>query len=117
MKVADRSRATGPAEFLPILLAITSGTPSAGDPLTSSSTAKPATTTPLDAAELLPFLNDLAIGTKDVLSDVLTPTFSLFFQQWFSISPSPDILGSEWRQYLGAVATLVQVKSIAALVS
>ena len=116
--LSNVSRATGPAEFLPILLAITAGTPSAGDPLTtSSSSAKPAASTPLDAAELLPFLNDLAIGTKDVLSDVLTPTFSLFFQQWFSISPSPDILGSEWRQYLGAVATLVQVKPIAALVS
>lgn len=72
----------------------------------------------LGAADLLPFLNDLATGfPDDTLADVLTPTLSLFFQEWFKLSPTPDLLGSEWRRYLGAVATLVQVKGIASLVS
>jgi len=93
------NRPTGPAEFLPLLLSLSDD---------KSDLA-------LAPSELLPFLNDLA--THDVLADVLTPTFSLFFQQWFSISPTPDITGQDWRRYLGAVALMVQVKPIAALVS
>lgn len=112
----DPSRPTGPAEFLPILLALTPSE-SPGDPLSSSGNVTSASTTALGPANLLSFLNDLAAGTEDVLSDVLTPTLSLFFQEWFKIDPTPDIMGNEWRKYLGAVATLVQVKAIAALVS
>jgi ubiquitin conjugation factor E4 B len=67
---------------------------------------------------LLPFLHDLAAGfSDDTLADVLTPTLSLFFQQWFSITPAPDLLGNEWQRYMGAISTLVQVKDIAAAVS
>jgi ubiquitin conjugation factor E4 B len=109
------SRPTGPAEFLPILLALTPAE-SPGDPLTSGTTSKAAEPTSLGPADLLPFLHDLAAGTQDALSDVLTPTLSLFFQEWFKLDPTPDITGSDWRRYLGAVSTLVQVKTIAGLV-
>ncbi|WVF71299.1 hypothetical protein IAT40_006102 [Kwoniella sp. CBS 6097] len=108
----------GPAEFLPLLLAVTSTSDSSGDPLTASTSAKPVVQTKpgaLSGADLLPFLNDLAIGfPSETMSDVITPTLSLFFQEWYKITPTPDILGSDWRRYLGAVAVLVQVKSIAA---
>lgn len=91
-------RPTGPAEFLPLLLSL----------------SEERSDLALSPSELLPFLNDLA--AHDVLADVLSPTFSLFFQQWFSLSPTPDITGQEWRQYLGAVSLMTQVKPIAALV-
>ncbi|CAD6576435.1 MAG: hypothetical protein TREMPRED_001677 [Tremellales sp. Tagirdzhanova-0007] len=108
------SRPTGPAEFLPILLALTPKIISAaGDQPSTSSNMFP---TSLGATDLLPFLNDLAAGfAGDTLADVITPTLSLFFQEWFKISPTPDLLGDDWRRYMGAVATLVQVKAIAAL--
>ncbi|KAK1924344.1 ubiquitin elongating factor core-domain-containing protein [Papiliotrema laurentii] len=109
-----QNRPTGPAEFLPILLALTPAE-SPGDPLTSGTTSKAAEPTSLGPADLLPFLHDLAAGTQDALSDVLTPTLSLFFQEWFKLDPTPDITGSDWRRYLGAVSTLVQVKTIAGL--
>jgi ubiquitin conjugation factor E4 B len=87
------------------------------DPLTSSGTSS-SKSTAIPPGDLLPFLNDLASGfASDTLADVLTPTLSLFFQEWFQLSPTPDLLGNEWRRYLGAVAVLVQVKGIAALVS
>ena len=116
------SKPTGPAEFLPILLALTPTLSGGGtaDPLTSSTPtqAAPPAATPLGATDLLPFLNDLAIGfSGETLADVITPTLSLFFQEWFQITPTPDLLGTEWRRYLGAVSILVQVKGIAALVS
>lgn len=116
------SKPTGPAEFLPILLALTPNTSASanGDPLTSSGPTQklPSTSTALGVAELLPFLNDLASRfSGETLADVVTPTLSLFFQEWFKLSPTPDVLGNDWRKYLGAVATLVQVKGIAALVS
>lgn len=102
----------GPAEFLPILLSIS---PSTGDPLVSSTPL--VTHTVLPADDLLPFLHDLANGVSaDQLADTITPTLSLFFQEWFKIA-SPDLLGSDWQRYLGAVNTLTQVKPIAALVS
>ncbi|ODN80543.1 hypothetical protein, variant 2 [Cryptococcus amylolentus CBS 6039] len=105
---------TGPAEFLPLLLSIHQ--PIAGDHLTSAPAPPPTVSGPLQPADLLPFLQDLAAGfTPDTLSDVISPTLSLFFQQWFSISPTPDILGSEWRRYLGAMNALVQVKAVAGL--
>jgi ubiquitin conjugation factor E4 B len=86
------------------------------DPLTSGSSTT-ANSVAIPPGDLLPFLNDLAVGfASDTLADVITPTLSLFFQQWFTLSPSPDLLGSEWRRYLGAVAVLVQVKGIASLV-
>lgn len=73
---------------------------------------------PLQPNDLLPFLQDLAAGfDNDTLKDVITPTLSLFFQEWFKITPTPDIMGAEWRRYLGAMNLLVQVKPIAALVS
>ena len=53
----------------------------------------------------------------EMLVQVLTPTLSLFFQEWFAISPAPDLLGNDWRRYLGAIVELVKVKSIAAAVS
>ena len=119
--IPSSSRPTGPAEFLPILLALTPKTSSAADDhsLTSSGSSVGANSVPaaLGATDLLPFLNDLAAGfAGDTLADVITPTLSLFFQEWFKISPTPDLLGDEWRRYMGAVATLVQVKAIAALV-
>lgn len=49
------------------------------------------------------------------LADVITPTLSLFFQEWFKIVPTPDLMGTEWRKYLGAVSLLVKNKAIAAL--
>lgn len=111
------SKPTGPAEFLPLLLALTSTVPSAGDPFTSTSTPQNTNST-LPADDILPFLNDLANGvSSEQLADTITPTLSLFFQQWFRIEPTPDLLGQEWRQYLGAMFTLAQVKPIAAIVS
>lgn len=72
----------------------------------------------LTSDDLLPFLGDLLAGFPDgSFADVITPTLSLFFQQWFQITPTPDLLGDDWRKYLGAVSLLVQVKGIASLVS
>ncbi|OCF33004.1 ubiquitin-conjugation factor E4 B [Kwoniella heveanensis BCC8398] len=114
-----QDKPVGPAEFLPLLLAVTSTSVSNGDPFTASASTKPVVQPQpgaLSGADLLPFLNDLAIGfPSETMSDVITPTLSLFFQEWYKITPTPDILGSDWRRYLGAVALLVQVKSIAAL--
>jgi ubiquitin conjugation factor E4 B len=106
----DNSRNLGPAELLPILLALTPST-SPGDPLTTKTTS-----TPIDPSDLGLFLNDLSAYTDQPIGEILSPTFSLFFQQWFGITPTPDIMGDEWRQYLGAVAALIQVKAIAAMV-
>lgn len=106
------SRPLGPAEFLPILLGLN---PSPGDPLTAATT-RPAPTA-IDPSDLVLFLNDLASHTDQDLAEILSPTFSLLFQEFFRIDPTPDIMGHDWRQYLGAVNALVQVKSIAALVS
>jgi hypothetical protein len=78
----------------------------------------PTPTSVILPGDLQPFLSDLAAGfDQETLAGVLTPTLSLFFQEWFKLSPTPDLLGNEWRRYLGAVAVLVQVKPIAALVS
>lgn len=72
----------------------------------------------LAPSDLLPFLNDLAAGFPEGgMADVITPTLSLFFQEWFKITPTPDLLGNDWQKYLGAMTLLVQVKAIAALVS
>lgn len=98
---------------MPILLALTpSDASSNGDPLTTSTTS-PASSV-LGPANLLAFLTDLVAVTEGSLPDVVTPTLSLFFQEWFKI-PNPTILGDDWRRYIGAVATLVRVKAIAAL--
>jgi ubiquitin conjugation factor E4 B len=96
---ADDSKPLGCAEFLPILLALNAST--------------------LSSTELLPFLNDLSgsFGQSNEMADVITPTLSLLFQEWFKITPTPDLLGSEWKQYLGAMNTMAQVKGIAASVS
>nr|XP_018262826.1 ubiquitin-conjugation factor E4 B [Kwoniella dejecticola CBS 10117]OBR84984.1 ubiquitin-conjugation factor E4 B [Kwoniella dejecticola CBS 10117] len=112
-----QDKSVGPAEFLPLLLSVTAGADSNGDQYTTS-VQRPAqmSSGALTGADLLPFLNDLAIGfPSETMTDVITPTLSLFFQEWYKISPTPDILGSDWRRYLGAVALLVQVKSIAAI--
>ncbi|WVR06922.1 hypothetical protein IAU60_003958 [Kwoniella sp. DSM 27419] len=112
------SKAVGPAEFLPLLLSVTAATESKGDPLLSNPQQVAAQVKPgaLSGAELLPFLNDLSAGfPSETMADVITPTLSLFFQEWYKITPTPDIMGSEWRRYLGAVAVLVQVKGIAGL--
>lgn len=101
---------------MPLLLGITDDSSGNADPLTASKTDRPKSTGALAPADLLPFLNDLAAGfTEGSMADVITPTLSLFFQEWFKITPTPDLMGSEWRKYLGAVSLLVQVKSIAAL--
>lgn len=76
---------------------------------------KPPPVAILPADDLLPFLNDLSLGvSSEQLADTIAPTLSFFFQEWFKLS-SPDILGDDWRRYLGAVHTLAQVKPIAGL--
>ncbi|WWD03129.1 hypothetical protein V865_001176 [Kwoniella europaea PYCC6329] len=112
-----KDKPVGPAEFLPLLLAIDVPSSTNGDQYTSSAqSSAPTRPGALSGADLLPFLNDLAIGfPSDTMADVITPTLSLFFQEWYKITPTPDIMGADWRRYLGAVALLVQVKSIAAL--
>lgn len=109
----------GPAEFLPLLLGVNDGVnSSAGDPYTSTADKPVAHQGALQPNDLIPFLNDLIAGFPDgSFADVITPTLSLFFQKWFQITPAPDLLGNDWRKYLGAVSLLVQVKGIAALVS
>lgn len=100
-----------------MLLSLTpDGTSRDGDALASAQASRSSGC--LTSTDILPFLNDLAAGfSDDTLADVLTPTLSLFFQQWFSITPAPDLLGNEWQRYIGAISTLVQVKDIAAAVS
>jgi ubiquitin conjugation factor E4 B len=106
----NSSKPLGPQEFLPLLLASTSNI--SGDPLT-----KKPVSAPKISLDLLPFLHDLEAGFQDdTLADVLSPTLSFFFQEWFRITPAPDIMGDDWRQYVGAIALLVQVKGIAATV-
>lgn len=106
-------KATGPAEFLPLLLSIHDaprGDPLSGTTSVSSSGVLPSSDIPL-------FLADLAAGfDTETLSDVITPTLSLFFQQWFQINPTPNLMGDDWRKYLGAVTALTQVKAIAQIV-
>nr|XP_019011039.1 ubiquitin-conjugation factor E4 B [Kwoniella pini CBS 10737]OCF49820.1 ubiquitin-conjugation factor E4 B [Kwoniella pini CBS 10737] len=112
-----QDKPVGPAEFLPLLLSVTATSNPEGDQHTTSSQVA-ASTSPgaLAGADLLPFLNDLAIGfPSDTMADVITPTLSLFFQEWYKITPTPDIMGAEWRRYIGAVNLLLQVKSIAAI--
>lgn len=114
MPNADVSKPLGPAEFLPLLLSIT---PDGSSGSLAAQPSRQSQTSCLSSTDLLPFLNDLAAGfSDDTLADVLTPTLSLFFQQWFSITPAPDLLGNEWQRYMGAILTLVQVKDIAAAV-
>lgn len=120
-ELADSFRkAVGPAEFLPLLLAVTpDGSNEGSDPYSSAvvSSTSHQSQGALKTEDLVPFLNDLVLGFPDgTFEAVITPTLSLFFQEWFKISPTPTIIGSEWRKYLGAVAILVQVKPIAALV-
>jgi hypothetical protein len=99
------NKPVGPAEFLPILLSITNSSD------TPSSSA-------LSSDDVLPFLNDLANGlAAEQLLDTISPTLSLLIQEWFRITPAPDLMGDEWRRYVGAVGTLTQVKQIAAAVS
>ncbi|KAK8864525.1 hypothetical protein IAR55_001775 [Kwoniella newhampshirensis] len=106
----------GPAEFLPLLLSVTPDTAPNPDSLTSTTSAGHSSSTSLSGSDLLPFLNDLSVGfPSETMADVITPTLSLFFQEWYKITPTPDLLGPEWRRYLGAVGLLVQVKGIAAL--
>lgn len=116
----DVSKPLGPKEFLPLLLAVTPKVAAGGDPLTSTAVehTRSSPSLSLSPADLPPFLNDLASGfADDTLADVLSPTLSFFFQEWFGITPPPDILGDDWRHYIGAVSLLVQVKGIAAIVS
>ncbi|WWC70131.1 uncharacterized protein I206_104078 [Kwoniella pini CBS 10737] len=103
-----QDKPVGPAEFLPLLLSVTATSNPEGDQHTTSSQVA-ASTSPgaLAGADLLPFLNDLAIGfPSDTMADVITPTLSLFFQEWYKITPTPDIMGAEWRRYIGALPTL-----------
>lgn len=114
------SKPLGPAEFLPLLLSLTPPANSSnGDPLTADrGEIRLSASAALTPGELSPFLNDIATGSsQEMLADVLTPTLSLFFQEWFKISPTPDLLGDDWRRFLGAVVLLTQVKGIAAAVS
>ncbi|KAL7421849.1 Ubiquitin conjugation factor E4 [Cryptotrichosporon argae] len=111
-----QNRPVGPAEFLPILLAVSPITSTNVDPLTSNSEPVAAPIRgPLGANDLLPFLADLAAGAEDRLAAVITPTMSLFFQEWYRITPTPDILGEDWRRFIGAMDVLVKVKGIAAI--
>ncbi|RXK40337.1 ubiquitin-conjugation factor E4 B, partial [Tremella mesenterica] len=104
------TKPTGPAEFLPILLALT---PSGPGTTPSDHSSAHISHNALGPSDLLPFLNDMALVAEQAISEIITPTLSLFFQEWFKL-PRPDILGDEWRRYLGAVVTLVLVKPIAA---
>ncbi|WWD17165.1 hypothetical protein CI109_101603 [Kwoniella shandongensis] len=106
----------GPAEFLPLLLSVTPNTDPNADSLTSTAKTGPSHAAALTGPDLLPFLNDLSVGfPSETMADVITPTLSLFFQEWYKIFPTPDLLGPDWRRYLGAVGLFVQVKAIAAL--
>jgi ubiquitin conjugation factor E4 B len=103
---------------LPLLLSLTPESSTQNTLATTSQAPSQKQAGYLSSTDLLPFLHDLAAGfSDDTLADVLTPTLSLFFQQWFSITPAPDLLGNEWQRYMGAISTLVQVKDIAAAVS
>lgn len=111
------SRPAGPAEFLPILLSATSNNP-IYDPLTSSS-ATPQTSLPLPATSLPQFLTDLSsrfTEDQDSLKNILESILSFLFQEFFKAQPPVDLVGGEWRKWIGALEVLVQVKGIAALV-
>ncbi|WRT66506.1 uncharacterized protein IL334_003465 [Kwoniella shivajii] len=98
-------------EFLPLLLSSTSE--SAAAFTAESEPVQKVEPGVLSDADLLPFLNDLAVGfPSGTMADVITPTLSLFFQEWYKITPTPDLLGSDWRKYLGAVALLVQLPTL-----
>ncbi|WWC89190.1 uncharacterized protein L201_004108 [Kwoniella dendrophila CBS 6074] len=103
-----QDKPVGPAEFLPLLLSVTVPSSSNGDQYSSASQPPVLVQNgALSNADLLPFLNDLAIGfPSDTMADVITPTLSLFFQEWYKITPTPDILGPDWRRYLGALPSL-----------
>ncbi|KAJ9098222.1 hypothetical protein QFC21_004551 [Naganishia friedmannii] len=117
-------RAAGPAEFLPILLSATCSA-QGYDPLTSST---PSTRTTANLAlqpDALPqFLTDLAArftitdaadDDPDSLHRILESVLSFLFQEFFKAAPPVDLVGGEWRRWVGAVEVLVQVKAIAAL--
>ncbi|GHJ85049.1 hypothetical protein NliqN6_1451 [Naganishia liquefaciens] len=110
-------RPAGPAEFLPILLSATSNNP-IYDPLTSStSAAQPSV--PLPPSSLPQFLTDLSARfTSDpaALSPILESILSHLFQSFFQVQPPVDLVGGEWRKWIGALEVLVSVKGIAQLV-
>jgi ubiquitin conjugation factor E4 B len=112
-------RPAGPAEFLPILLSVASASP-IYDPLTSSSTTKTPTALPLQPDVLPQFLADLSArfaSDTDSLRNILESIFSFLFQEFFKANPPVDLVGGEWRKWIGALEVMVQVKGIAALVS
>lgn len=100
----------GPAEFLPILLDSYSD---ASDPYTSKAKA---TSHALSPSEIAPFLSDLAARfADDGLDAILESILSYLFQSYYQIQPPPDLMGNEWRRYLGAINVLTQVKPIAGM--
>lgn len=107
----------GPAEFLPILLnSSTISRPS--DPLTASAPVLSSSIRPaLEPSELPSFLSDLANRfAGDGLDGIFEATLSFLFQEYFKIVPQPDLVGDQWRDYLGALFLLCQVKAIAAMI-
>jgi ubiquitin conjugation factor E4 B len=90
------------------------------DPLTSSSTVKTPTNLPLQPDSLPQFLADLSTrfaSDTDSLKNILESIFSFLFQEFFKANPPVDLVGGEWRKWVGALEVMVQVKGIAALVS
>jgi ubiquitin conjugation factor E4 B len=113
------SRPAGPAEFLPILLSATSSAP-AYDPLTSSTPSASSKNLPLQPDSLPQFLVDLSArfaSDTDSLRNILESILSFLFQEFFKAAPPVDLVGGEWRKWIGALEVLVQVKGIAAMVS
>jgi ubiquitin conjugation factor E4 B len=102
---------------LPILLSATSNNP-IYDPLTSStSAAQPSV--PLPPSSLPQFLTDLSARfTSDpaALPPILESILSHLFQSFFQVQPPVDLVGGEWRKWIGALEVLVSVKGIAQLV-
>ena len=108
----------GPAEFLPLLLAVNSGPI---DPYSnSSSSSVPSIATRPHALALSPtdlpyFLNDLSSRFQEEgLDHILENVLSHVFQAYYKITPPPDILNNEWKAWAGAINTLTSVKGIAA---
>lgn len=90
------------------------------DPLTSSASVKAPTSLPLQPDSLPQFLSDLSTGfatDTDSLRNILESIFSFLFQEFFKAQPPVDLVGGEWRKWIGALEVMVQVKGIAALVS
>ena len=99
----------------------------ASDPYSSSSSTPSSAlsplprTLPLTPADLPAFLTDLTNRFKEEgLDGILESVCSEFFQGFFKRQvdgAGVDLLGQEWRAWVGGVGVLTSVKGIAAKVS